>query len=116
MRTNRTRTTATSRANTEGLTSEQMGSIGDEQAASYTPGATQEQTDAAILAQAEEILRRRFERQGTMSSPSDSASWLRMRLATRDSEAFCCVFLDNRHRVIAFAELFQGTIDGASVP
>jgi len=28
---------------------------------------------------------------------------------------FACVFLDNRHRIIAFEELFQGTIDGASV-
>ena len=28
---------------------------------------------------------------------------------------FCCLFLDNRHRVIAFDEVFRGTIDGASV-
>ncbi len=28
---------------------------------------------------------------------------------------FCCLFLDNRHRLIAFDELFRGTIDGASV-
>jgi DNA repair protein RadC len=28
---------------------------------------------------------------------------------------FACLFLDNRHRVIAFEELFRGTIDGASV-
>ena len=28
---------------------------------------------------------------------------------------FVCLFLDNKHRVIALEELFQGTIDGASV-
>jgi DNA repair protein RadC len=28
---------------------------------------------------------------------------------------FCCLHLDNRHRLIAFDELFRGTIDGASV-
>ena len=28
---------------------------------------------------------------------------------------FCCLFLDNRHRVICFDEVFRGTIDGASV-
>ncbi len=28
---------------------------------------------------------------------------------------FCCLFLDNRNRVISFDELFRGTIDGASV-
>ena len=96
-----------------GLTSRQ---VLDEQAASYSAGTRQEQTDAAILEQAEQILRKRFERLGTLSQPSDSSAWLRVRLATRDSEAFCCVFLDNRHRVLAFEELFQGTIDGASVP
>ena len=30
-------------------------------------------------------------------------------------EVFSCLFLDNRHRVIEFEELFRGTIDGASV-
>jgi DNA repair protein RadC len=30
-------------------------------------------------------------------------------------EVFACLLLDNRHRVIAFRELFRGTIDGASV-
>ena len=28
---------------------------------------------------------------------------------------FACLFLDNRHRLIRFEELFRGTIDGASV-
>jgi len=30
-------------------------------------------------------------------------------------EVFGCLYLDNRHRVIQFRELFRGTIDGASV-
>ena len=30
-------------------------------------------------------------------------------------EVFACLFLDNRHRVIQFEELFRGTIDSASV-
>ena len=30
-------------------------------------------------------------------------------------EVFCCLFLDNRHRVLRFDELFRGTIDGTSV-
>jgi DNA repair protein RadC len=28
---------------------------------------------------------------------------------------FCVLFLTNRHRVIAFEEMFRGTIDGATV-
>ncbi len=39
----------------------------------------------------------------------------RARLRDRDHEVFCCLFLDNRHRVICFDEVFRGTLDGASV-
>ena len=28
---------------------------------------------------------------------------------------FACLFLDTRHRIITYEELFRGTIDGASV-
>jgi DNA repair protein RadC len=28
---------------------------------------------------------------------------------------FCCLFLDNRHHVLSFEEMFRGTIDGTSV-
>ena len=31
------------------------------------------------------------------------------------SQIFACLFLDNRHRIIAFEELFRGTLDGTSV-
>jgi DNA repair protein RadC len=37
------------------------------------------------------------------------------RLATREFETFCLIYLDNRHRLIACEDLFRGTIDGASV-
>jgi DNA repair protein RadC len=30
-------------------------------------------------------------------------------------ELFCCLYLDNRHRVLQFNEMFRGTIDGTSV-
>jgi DNA repair protein RadC len=30
-------------------------------------------------------------------------------------EVFCCLFLDTRHRLIRYEELFRGTIDGATV-
>ncbi|MHB1538255.1 MAG: JAB domain-containing protein [Solirubrobacteraceae bacterium] len=90
--------------------------VRSESAASYGASASSEaEREAGILEQAEAILRRRFERMATLASPHESGAWLRARLATRDSEAFCCVFMDNRHRVIAFEEMFQGTIDGASV-
>jgi len=37
------------------------------------------------------------------------------RLRDLPHEVFGCLFLDNRHRIICFDELFRGTIDGASV-
>jgi DNA repair protein RadC len=50
-----------------------------------------------------------------LSNPRATREFLRARLRDRDHEVFCCLFLDNRHRVIAFDEVFRGTIDGASV-
>jgi DNA repair protein RadC len=48
-------------------------------------------------------------------SPTDSREFLIARLRDRPHEVFCCLFLDNRHRVLAFDELFQGTIDNTTV-
>jgi DNA repair protein RadC len=50
-----------------------------------------------------------------LANPKATREFLRARLRDRDHEVFCCLFLDNRHRVIAFDEVFRGTIDGASV-
>ena len=50
-----------------------------------------------------------------MSSPAETRDFLRLRLAEYRNEVFGSLFLDNRHRIIAIRELFQGTIDGASV-
>lgn len=50
-----------------------------------------------------------------LTSPRESASYLRARLAHLPYEVFACLFLDNRHRVLGFAELFRGTNDGAAV-
>jgi len=48
-------------------------------------------------------------------SPSDTEAFLQARLRHLGHEVFCCLFLDNRHRVLRFDELFRGTIDGTSV-
>lgn len=50
-----------------------------------------------------------------LADPATSARFLKARLAAYPYEVFACLFLDNRHRVIAFEELFRGTIDGANV-
>ena len=50
-----------------------------------------------------------------IDSPERTARYLTARLRDYPYEVFSALFLDNRHRVIAYEELFRGTIDGASV-
>ncbi len=55
-------------------------------------------------------------RQGDpLRSPDDTRRFLTSRLGTYPHEVFAGLFLDNRHRVIQYRELFRGTIDGAAV-
>lgn len=56
-----------------------------------------------------------LEKADCLTDPQMTQQYLRLQLRDRRYEVFCCLFLDNRHRVIRFAELFRGTIDGASV-
>lgn len=56
-----------------------------------------------------------FSRGVTLSSPADSARFLAGRLRDYPFEVFAVLFLDTRHRILAFEELFRGTIDGATV-
>jgi DNA repair protein RadC len=50
-----------------------------------------------------------------LTRPEDTRRFLQARLRDHPHEVFGCLYLDNRHRVIAFEELFRGTLDGASV-
>jgi len=51
----------------------------------------------------------------TLTNPTACANFLRTRIGAYPYEVFACLFLDQRHRVLAFEELFRGSIDGASV-
>ena len=54
-------------------------------------------------------------REGPLNSPGEVREYLAARLRDRPYEVFCCLYLDNRNRLITIEELFRGTIDGASV-
>jgi DNA repair protein RadC len=73
----------------------------------------------AILNAAVELARRHFRealRLGSaLTSPETTRNFLLAQLRDRPYEVFCCLYLDNRHRLIAFEELFRGTIDRAGV-
>jgi len=60
-------------------------------------------------------LRECLQRGDVLSNPDDTRNYLMSELSGRVYEVFACLFLDNKHRVIKFDELFYGTIDGASV-
>jgi DNA repair protein RadC len=56
-----------------------------------------------------------LKRGDALTDPLTTQRYLVARLRAYPFEVFSCLFLDNRHRVLAFEELFRGTIDGASV-
>jgi DNA repair protein RadC len=56
-----------------------------------------------------------LERGKPLTDPAATRKYLLAQLRDMTHEVFACLYLDNRHRVIRFEELFRGTIDGASV-
>ncbi len=72
-----------------------------------------------VLQASLELARRHYQELiGTGSTlPNRDAvrAFLQMRLRDLPYEVFCCLWLDRRDRVIAFDELFRGTLDQASV-
>lgn len=69
----------------------------------------------ALLEMARRHLQSQLERSNILENPETTRQYLASRLRHHPHEVFACLFLDNRHRVIAFEEMFRGTIDGASV-
>jgi DNA repair protein RadC len=69
-----------------------------------------------VLDRAQALIAQRF-RTGApvLSAPNRTREFLRLKLGGLDHEVFSVLFLDNRHRLIEYVELFRGTIDGASV-
>ena len=56
-----------------------------------------------------------IKRGDALTSPGAVRNFLRSKLMALPHEVFACLYLDNQHRVIAFEELFRGTLDSASV-
>ena len=72
-------------------------------------------TPAEVLQVAREIMSRKIRRGTLMTSPQLVKEFLTQKLGTFEHESFCVLFLDSRHRLIEYVELFRGTIDGANV-
>jgi DNA repair protein RadC len=69
----------------------------------------------AVLEMARRHLAEQLQREDPLENPDVTRRYLVSRLRHLPHEIFACLFLDNRHRVISYEELFRGTIDGASV-
>ncbi len=55
-------------------------------------------------------------RRGTrISSSNDARAAIGYRLRNKQCEVFACLFLDSCHRVLAFKEMFRGSINRATV-
>jgi len=69
----------------------------------------------AVLEMSRRYLAETLQRGDAFSNPQDVRRFLIAKLRDYPHEVFACLYLDNRHRVLAFEELFRGTLDGASV-
>lgn len=69
----------------------------------------------AVLEMARRHLAEGWSRGDALDSPRRVAEYLRSTLRDRGREVFAVLFLDQRHRVLRFEEMFQGTIDSTSV-
>ena len=75
----------------------------------------QEISEQDILKFAQSIIENKFKRGMAITSPKDSAEYFKAKIGHLEHEVFAAIFLDTKHQIIAFEELFQGTIDQASV-
>ena len=50
-----------------------------------------------------------------LNRPAEVRDFLRLQLGSLDHEVFAILFLDRRHRLIEYVELFRGTIDQSAV-
>jgi DNA repair protein RadC len=69
----------------------------------------------AILELAHRYLMETLKRGDALTSPQATRTYLAVRLRGYPHEVFACIFLDNRHRVLEFEEMFHGTLEGTSV-
>ena len=68
-----------------------------------------------IIEAARVVAGERMRRGAAFTDPAASGRFFQDKLAGLEREVFAAVFLDTRHRLIEYVELFHGTIDGAEV-
>ncbi len=69
----------------------------------------------AALELGKRYLAQKLKREGPLTNPKQAADFLIHQLRDRPREVFAIVYLDNRHHVLHYDELFHGTLSGATV-
>ena len=69
----------------------------------------------AVLEMSRRHLAERLRRDSALESPQAVRDYLKALLRHEPHEVFGCLFLDSKHRMLAFEVLFRGSIDSASV-
>ncbi len=69
----------------------------------------------AVMEIARRQLMEDLKRGATIESPGMAGPYLTARMRDYDREVFACIFLDSRHRIIIYEELFSGTLDCAQI-
>jgi len=64
-------------------------------------------SDDVLVDAALKILAEQLVRGDLLESPAATRKYLALRFSSLEHEVFCCLFLDNRHRLIACDELFR---------
>ncbi|KKJ94246.1 DNA repair protein RadC [Stutzerimonas stutzeri] len=71
--------------------------------------------ESDILLVPQQLASQRLSRGRKLTEPKQVFTHLQTLLARYEHEVFALLLLDSKHRVIAFRELFRGTLDSASV-
>ncbi|MCS2147115.1 RadC family protein [Scandinavium manionii] len=71
--------------------------------------------ERAIIAQARHILARHVRQGVKLKSPQDVRDYFLFQLSQNDREVFGILMLDTQYRVLAYEELFQGTLNQTMV-
>ena len=72
-------------------------------------------TEHQILEKASEIIASKFIKGGEFTNAKATKEYLTFKLAHHDREVFAVMFLNSQHQLIEYKEMFQGTIDSASI-
>ena len=96
-------------------TAVQLSLLSDDRFAGIDPRKLTLKEQETLIHLARTALKLRHQRGDTLTSPQSTQAYLQFHLSERQNEVFAVLFLDNQNRILAFEELFFGTIDGATV-